>query len=447
MSRYSVFLGILLVGIVVTAGCDREQQKPTPPARTAKREMPAATFVLATIPKGVHDRNISQLVFSESGCGTAYIVWKNGTYAVVHNGKEGKEYNVTISDMVLSTDGQHVAYGALVGEKWHMVVDGREGKAYDSIAAPVFDPNGMQVAYLAKSGDLWHVAVGDKQSEGTRTSYTKPLFNSDSSLIAYVEDQRRKRTKGLTITDVNFRRKNFKPGVGELLVSNRERTRLAATQYVGSKVRVIDFSFSDPDDVREGRIYDAVSDLTFGDDGQSLAYVAEKNGARMLVLNGAEITMPEGNVLEWPVIRSDGRGAGILLDAPDGHVLYLASQDNAEKGKSYDETANLVYSTAGQFFAFAARKGDKWFVVVNGKEGPHYDRVVAPIVSPDGKRLVYRARAGGKRFVVVADADARTIRQHRAYEQVFQPEISPDGRSVVYGVKEGDKLICTVERL
>ena len=58
-----------------------------------------------------------------------------------------------------------------------------------------------------------------------------------------------------------------------------------------------------------------------------------------------------------------------------------------------------LYSKDGHHYVYAARKGEKWFVVVNGKEGPAFDRVVLPVFSPDGKRLVYRARKDGKRFL------------------------------------------------
>ena len=104
-----------------------------------------------------------------------------------------------------------------------------------------------------------------------------------------------------------------------------------------------------------------------------------------------------------------------------------------------------MYSGDSGLHAYAARKGNNWFVVVNGKEGPAFDRVVTPMFSPDGSRLVYRARQDGKRFVVVADANGKVIRQHPAYEQVFPVAFTADGNSVAYGVKDGRKLIWKVD--
>ena len=113
----------------------------------------------------------------------------------------------------------------------------------------------------------------------------------------------------------------------------------------------------------------------------------------------------------------------------------------------YDEAVNLVYSKDARFYAYAARKGRNWFVVVNGKEGPAFDRVVTPLFSPDSKYLVYRARKNGKRFVVIADISGKTIQLHPAYEQVHQTVFTPDGKPVAYGVKDGRRLIWKVEKL
>ena len=113
----------------------------------------------------------------------------------------------------------------------------------------------------------------------------------------------------------------------------------------------------------------------------------------------------------------------------------------------YDEAANLTYSKDGSY-AYAARNGKNWFIVVNGTEGPAFDRAIEPLFSPDCRYVVYRARKGGKRFVVVADAkDGRIIRQHQSYEQVFQPVFTATGMAIGYGVKDGNKLFWKVEPL
>ncbi len=189
-----------------------------------------------------------------------------------------------------------------------------------------------------------------------------------------------------------------------------------------------------------------IEQLTLSDDGSSVTYCALRGRKRLIVLGDREEPFPEGRLQELPVVRPDKKGVGVLLTSQNRFFLHQAFLNSNEKSKKYDEAANLTYSKDGRY-AYAARKGQDWVIVVNGKEGPQFDRVVSPVFSPDGKRLVYRARKDGKRFLVVADIDGKTIKQHPAYEQVFQPAFTSDGTSVAYGVKDGNKLVWKVERL
>jgi hypothetical protein len=209
---------------------------------------------------------------------------------------------------------------------------------------------------------------------------------------------------------------------------------------------VIQFSFDRPDDAAEGPLYDTIKNLAFGPDGSTLSYVGVRAVKRYLVLNGKEEALPEGELPFLPVVRPDLKGAGIIMTNAGWYFLHQAFYRDNSAGKQYEEAAELVYGKDNRY-AYAAREGNTWVVVVNGKDGPAFDRVVMPVFSPDGRFLVYRARKDGKRFVVVADADGKMIRQHPAYEQVFQPVFTTDGKSVAYGVKDGNKLIWKVEKL
>jgi hypothetical protein len=121
--------------------------------------------------------------------------------------------------------------------------------------------------------------------------------------------------------------------------------------------------------------------------------------------------------------------------------------DPAPPEKAYDDAAALVYAPGGRAHAYVARRGEVWFLVVNGKEGPPFESVRPPAFSPDGKVLVYRARRAGKRFVVVADLAGKTLRELPAHEQVMDVHFTADGRSLAYGVKDGSRLAWEVEPL
>jgi hypothetical protein len=457
--RFSIIVFIALIPALF--GCSRQQEKPVTASPPAVNEAATATTVLTTIaddekppqavpghaavPEAQSQPASFEVVFSGSGRGVAYTVEKNNKFYVVHNNNRGKDY-ASVGKVALSSSGRRIAYGALADGKWRMVVDGKEGRRYDVLLSPLFSPDGQHVAYQANEGEKWYMIVDNTPNEGTTASYTTPEFSSDSTLIAYVEAAASNSEMRLIVSDLTFGKQSVKRSIGDLLfTTNRDKTRIAAAQVVNSKIRIIDFSFAKPDVVHEGPLYDVIEKLTFGDDGVSVCYCALKGRTRLLVLDNREELLPKGLLPQLPVVRPDKKGVGVLLTSQNRCFLHQSFYNSTEKGKKYDEAADLAYSKDARLYVYAARKGENWFVVVNGKEGPAFDRVVLPVFSPDGKRLVYRARKDGKRFLVVADTAGKTIKQHPAYEQVFQPVFTADGKSVVYGVKDGNKLICKVE--
>jgi len=460
--KFRHFSIISIALILAPTGCSRQQEQTVTSSTSAENEISATTTVLATIandekpPQGfpghaavpeAQDQQASfEVVFSGSGRNVAYTVQKNGKFYVVHNNTRGKEY-ASVGSVVLSSDGRRIAYGALVDGKWCLVVDGSEGRPYDALLTPTFSPDGQHVAYQAKEGERWYIVVDNRPNAGTMASYATPEFSSDSNSIVYVESAASSSEMKLIVSDLKFSKQHVKKSIGDLLfTTNKGRTRIAAAQAVDNKLRIIDFSFAKPDVVREGLLYDVIEQLTLSDDGASVSYCALRGRKRLIILDDREEAFPEGRLQELPVVRPDKKGVGVLLTSQNRFFLHQAFLNSNEKSKKYDEAANLTYSKDGRY-AYAARKGQDWFVVVNGNEGPQFDRVVSPVFSPDGKRLVYRARKDGKRFLVVADIDGKTIKQHPAYEQVFQPAFTSDGTSVAYGVKDGNKLVWKVERL
>lgn len=60
-------------------------------------------------------------------------------------------------------------------------------------------------------------------------------------------------------------------------------------------------------------------------------------------------------------------------------------------------------SPDGRHLALVARKGNEFFIVVDGKAGPEHDNISKglPVFSPDGKRIAYVANKGKKWSVIV----------------------------------------------
>lgn len=454
-----VFLCIIFF-LSAVPGCSSEKEN-SKSSRQSSRDGAFDAILLATIADGdmpykvipghgadpaSKDQPASYgVVFSESGTGVAYVANKGGRAQVVHNQSRGKEYSA-VGSITLTPDGRRIAYGALADGKWRMVVDGKEGRPYDMMLSPVFSPDGQHVAYQAKEGEKWYIVVDNTPNEGTIASYTAPEFSSDSTLIAYVEAAASNDKMRLIVSDLTFGKQSVKWSIGDLLfTTNRGKTRIAAAQVVGNKLRIIDFDFATPDVVHEGRLYDVIEQLKLSDDGVSMVYCALKGRKRLIVLDNREEPFPDGRLPELPVIRHDKKGVGVLLVSQNRISLHQSFINSKEKGKSYDEAAGLTYSKDGSY-AYAARNGNNWLIVVNGTEGPAFDRVVGPLFSPDGKRIAYRAKKDGKRFVVVADKSGKTIRQYPSYEQVFDVKFTVDGK-IAYGVKDGKRLAWKVESL
>jgi hypothetical protein len=328
-----------------------------------------------------------------------------------------------------------------------MVLDGEEGQGFSALQAPVFSPDGAHLAYLAMSGDRWHLVVDNTVSEGTRTRYLAHQFSGDSSRIAWIDDAGDDEAGRLVVSDLAFKARTVVDAHASGLVVSRDRAALAAVSASGGKQQVLRVAFDRPGEAWRGPKSDAVSRLALSADGKSLAWLAGRGGHSVLALDGAEAPAPAGMLLGLPVIRPDRKAVGVLIAADGGTALHQAFLEGWPGEAVREEADELVYATDGQGHAYAARRGDGWFIVADGKEGPAFDRVVSPAYSPDGKYLVYRARKDGKRFVVVADREGKVLRQHPAYEQVFPVRFLEDGRSIGYGVKDGQQLCWKVEAL
>jgi WD40-like Beta Propeller Repeat len=428
------------------------------PVPAAPQETPA---VLATLPEedepaaesppsglGLHAPLSTgiEFFFSERGGGVAYAVEKGAGFQVVHNGRPGRPYEA-VGTIALSPDGRRCAHGALVEGTWRMVVDGVEGQGFAAVQSLVFSPDGAHVAYQAMASERWHLVVDATVSVGTRTRYLGQEFSGDSTRIAFIDDADDQDAGRLVVSDLAFKTLTVVDPHASGLLVNADRTGVAATSATGGKQQVLTFDFDRPESVRRGGKYDKVNRPVFSPDGGSLAYVAERAGQRSMVLDDKVEPIPPADMVDLPAIRPDNKAVGVFVvsgGAVSLHQFFAA----ARAGETpCDQAEGLTYSADGRTHAYAARRGESWFVVAGGQEGPAFDRVVSPAFSPDGKFLVYRARKDGQRFVVVADPSGKTIRHHPAYQQVFPVRFTADGKSVAYGVKDGRRLAWKVEAL
>lgn len=447
--------------LLLFTGCSSDKKSPSEQPLT---RMQSETALLATVPEqlpttasdktgkneAVPVQNLFQVSFSDNGQGVAAIIETGGGVRALLNGKTGKTYKA-IGAMVISPDGQHIAYSAAYGLKWRMLTDDVESSIYDTVGPPVYSSDSRHVAYETQIDGRSHLIVDNRRSNPSPKKYTfhDKFFSNDSKSIISIEfpDDSNSMVR-LTSRDLAFTKEQVKEIQATDFVVNDNNSRIALNSVAEGKKRVVEYDLVTMSIVNQGTFFDVISNLTYGPDGITLAYVAERGGNRYVVLDGREEPLPYRDKIESITIMADKSGAGLILSSKSGYFVHQAFAGTTMKGSKYMEAASLVYSNDGLTQVFVANKGKNAIVmVVNRKEGPAYDMIVSPMFSPDGRYLVYRARKDGKRFVVVADAAGKVLRQHPDYDMVYQPTFLPDGASIAYGVKDGQKLIWKVEKL
>jgi len=110
-------------------------------------------------------------------------------------------------------------------------------------------------------------------------------------------------------------------------------------------------------------------------------------------------------------------GEAIAFQMKRGDKAFVLH--NGREQREYDRVAWLTLSEDGSHLAYAAKRNGKWFAVWDGIEGAAYDMVMLPVLSPDGKRLAYNARNGEDWFVVCDGKAWKQIEYHHAGNEKY----------------------------
>jgi len=466
IGRVTIYF-MLAVTAGILGGCKNDTHKATSKSVSPDTSVLSQSVLLATVAedegpvlsdsidkhstgaKSEVDRNLIVVEMSKNGRGVAYIAQVGDKVCVVHNGKRGKPYTSIESwPLTLSPDGQRVAYAAKNGAQSFYVIDSNEFGPYADTGKPSFSPDSRLIAYEAKQGEQWSVYLGNNKSHAATSLFFRPVFNSSSDKLFWVENTKDDHEFNFITSDLSFKKIDKLVNHTSTYVASRDNEFIAAVDKSGDMQRVIEFSLSKPTYVTKGDYYNEIRDLAFSADGKGLSYYAARGKQLFVVLNGKKELLPAGAYPSPPVIRPDKKAVGIVVAGDNWAYVHQAFTKNTQEQVRYTECADIAFSADSKYLAYVAIKDGRFIIVTNGKEGPQYDRVIAPQFSPDGKYVVYRARQAGKRFVVVADAVTGTVvREHQRYERVFEPSFTPDGKSVAYGVMDGKQLWWKVEKL
>lgn len=337
----------------------------------------------------------SDLVFSPNSEKLAYGAEREGKYFSIINGVEGEGYGFYAWGFTFSPDSKHIAYkaGEKRGGKIFVVLDGEKGKSYDDIGPIVFSPNSEHLAYMAKEGIegfLVFDGVEGKKYDYFSASYAdgtkSPVFSPDSEHIAYVVKEK---------------------GEWFLIIDGEKKSSNFLSKYSPLKC------------------------VTFSSDSKHVAYVvvygpAEKDDKKSFVVSDGKKGREYDDVCrfgpfpdyEHPVFSPDNKHIAYAAERyfPEGECLlgYTECEKRGEKfvvlddkeGKPYGDIKNIVFSPDSKHIAYAAKKENKWILVVDRKESEFYDDIYTKSVfSSDNKYVYYGVRIDNELWWIVDEVE------------------------------------------
>jgi len=338
---------------------------------------------------------------------------------------------------VSSRDGRRVAYMVMSGEEMAVVVDGTKGEVFEGIleGSLVFSPDGKHFGYVGKRPNQQFVVLDGKTYGEYRGISKQGIVFGLGGRVGWVA------ARGMSqIAVIDGQESAPYDGIspqGIVFSPNGKRCAYAALSG-GQNLVVLDGE--------EGPLFDAAARFDFTARGQHLFYSALRGIKRFAVVDtqvygpyddmrpNAGAVGPEAmsDVFE---ISSDGSRVGFI--AKRGEEWFV-NVDGTESGP-YSGCVGLAISPEGSRVAYLAKRDQGWFMMVNGEERPG-SALQSLSFSPDGKRMASIVKRGDKRLALIDGVEGKE------YDRIEEPGIrfSPDGKHTAYLVDDaGDKLVVT----
>lgn len=284
----------------------------------------------------------------------AFAVFTGRGMSMVTDLAEPEEYD-KLSPVVFSPDSKHYAYVAETRTRQVVVVDGKATPPCDAVmdGSLKWSPAGARLAWAAKVKDKWHVV--DQGKPG-------PAYDE---ILA-----------GCPVVGP----------LGKKLVY-AARTGKAWTVVLDGTPLKLTFEGI-------GR-----NSFTFSNDGKHLAWWGRRGGRAVVMVDGRQLGEPVDAVVMPPVFGPLGRHVAVGVEVGGTRRVVL----DGTPQPAFDNlvAGSLVFSFDGSRLAYAAARGGKYVLVVDGKAGREHEKIgSAPVFSPDGKRVAYLAVDGQSETVV-----------------------------------------------
>lgn len=330
----------------------------------------------------------------------------------------------------ISPDNRHIAYIYQASDELKLScvkVDQKPGELFPSILLDTltFSPDSRRVSYGASDFQGQFLIIDNKKHGPYKGLIAcSPAFSPDSKQVVYAVHTKDKNTVSVFI-DENLLCTCDK--IGDTLQFSPDGTSLAFKASVDGKQCVMVNG-------QQGPFYDQVDNPHFSPDSQRTTYMAKQDGQWFIVIDGEEGQRFKNAV--GPVFSPNSERIAYYAQGDDG--WYMAADDQLigpYHSFGREEFGLFNFSPDSQRLAFVGVEAKKWLmisyrhresVVTNGEHGRKYNRCVNLVFSPNSEHLAYAAKRDDHWFIIVDDEE------FGPYESIEQdrPVFSPDGRQV-----------------
>jgi hypothetical protein len=412
---------------------------------------------------------------------------KDGWYILTSSGSFGPYGRVSMPQF--SREGSRWAFRARVGEDWFAVIDGKRQESFPWVGLPQFSPDGKSIRYVAYKGpDVpavksvvpdddstpgiggeWYL-LGDGKPFGPEQGIGTVRFSPDGRLYWL-----RTTKSGTSVVGPGGEKGPFR-GWANLQFTGSGKLVLQASDNGKYIVQVGDESPQTFDCVRQalvspasevvavpvneggksaqwfrctggkwrinvngvlGKLFDDIGRPVLSGDGRHVAYTAEVDGKRFVVLDG-NVFGPAGTGFNVQQIKlsKNGKAVAWIEFSLEERKLLVNGQALQLPCKT---VKSLTISSDGSSVASIGSNFGDDLVMLGTKEVAACKEVKELLFSPSGQHLAYVGRKDGQLMV---GADGKWL---FPCSEVLSPiHFSPDEKKIALGIRRNQEILWKV---